>query len=322
MINASTQRRGAFDIGSGATKLQISDVTAGGKIVQTWFGEERPCSFGADCLKSKDGLLSATIQEKGIQTIIDLKLIGDEYGVEKYAVIATEVFRKANNGHEFLSKVRSMGLPVTVVSQELEAELGYATALASTINGDRCIAWDSGGGSFQISTVVNSGESSSDLSSDDIGKLSMYMGTIGSSVATATLIKLQSGGAERTSPNPVSIEEVHLLIETLKNKMEHVPTWLFNASEVIAIGGPNSIFQLACKILSVLKGSAGSDAVNSFTIADINTAINECVNKSDDYLMKFVDFPLADPVSIIGMWLNKYNDIIHADITHFQFSFL
>jgi hypothetical protein len=319
MINASIQRRGAFDIGSGATKLQISDVTASGKIVQTWFGEERPCSFGADCLKSKDGLLSTTIQEKGIQTITDLKLIGDEYGVEKYAVIATEVFRKASNGHEFLSKIRSMGLPVTVVSQELEAELGYATALASTINCDRCIAWDSGGGSFQISTVVNnsSGDSSSDLLSDDIGKLSMYMGTIGSSVATATLVKLQSGGADRISPNPVSIEEVHLLIETLKNKMEDVPTWLLNASEVISIGGPNSIFQLACKILSVLKVTAGSDTVNSFTIADINTAINECVNKSDDYLMRFVDFPLADPVAIIGMWLDKFNDIIHAGITHF-----
>jgi hypothetical protein len=45
MIHANIQRRGAFDIGSGATKLQVSDVSSG-KIVKTWFGEERPCSFG------------------------------------------------------------------------------------------------------------------------------------------------------------------------------------------------------------------------------------------------------------------------------------
>jgi hypothetical protein len=46
MIHANIQRRGAFDIGSGATKLQVSDVSASGKIIKTWFGEERPCSFG------------------------------------------------------------------------------------------------------------------------------------------------------------------------------------------------------------------------------------------------------------------------------------
>jgi hypothetical protein len=257
-------------------------------------------------VKSKDGMLSTTIQEKGIRTITDLKRIGDELGVEKYAVIATEVFRKANNGHEFLNLVRCMGLVVTVVSQEIEAELGYATALAATTSDEHCIAWDSGGGSFQISTILDksdsNGDNGSNLSSDNIGKLSMYMGTIGSSIATATLLELQGGGGvDKISPNPVSLEEVNLLIETLGNRMEDLPAWLLNAPEVTSIGGPNSIFQLACNILTVMKGAVNDDTVNSFTIADINTAITECVNRSDEYLMKFVDFPLADPVSIIGM---------------------
>lgn len=269
-------------------------------------------------MKSKDGMLSKTIQEKGIRTITDLKRIGDEYGVEEYAVIATEVFRKAKNGYEFLNLVRSLGLVVTVVSQEMEAELGYATAIAATTDYEHCIAWDSGGGSFQISTILDKSDSNGDvgcdLSSDNLGKLSMYMGTFGSSIATATLLELQGGGGvDKISPNPVSLEEVNQLIEALGNRMEDLPAWLLNAPEVTSIGGPNSIFQLACNILTVMKGTAANDdTVNTLNIADINIAISECVNRSDEYLMKFVDFPLADPVSTIGMWL--VYDIIHTNI--------
>jgi hypothetical protein len=44
-------RRGAFDIGSGATKLMVADVdTTKGSLVEVLFGQERPVHFGADNL--------------------------------------------------------------------------------------------------------------------------------------------------------------------------------------------------------------------------------------------------------------------------------
>ena len=332
------KRRGAFDIGSGATKLQVSDVTADGLIVKTLFGEERPCAFGADWLKSTDDCLSSTIQEKGIKTINDLKLIGDNLGVESYAVIATEVFRKAANGHIFLDKVRALGMKVTVISQEMEAELGYVTAVAYGANQGphTCVAWDSGGGSFQISTLSSEEHSfsehcSSSSGSSDItlkeNKLLMYMGAFGSGIATATLIEELQGRqlSKVSSPNPVSLIDVERLIITLTNKMdENIPDWLINCPQVTAIGGPNSIFQLACNVLTIMKRQSQTTEliavtdeiidgsrdpgreecveeikVDSFTLSDVRTAIDECVDRSDDYLKKFISFPNADPTTII-----------------------
>jgi hypothetical protein len=56
-------RRGAFDIGSGATKLMIADVSST-QIVEILFGEERPVAFSADLLRSDNGCLSDEIQNK------------------------------------------------------------------------------------------------------------------------------------------------------------------------------------------------------------------------------------------------------------------
>ena len=312
-----TRRRGAFDIGSGATKLQVSDVSIDGLIIRTLYGEERPCAFGSDWLKSIDGCLSPLIQDKGIQTIKDLKAVGDELGVESYAVIATEVFRKATNGHLFLDKVRAMGMSVTVISQEIEAELGYATAVAYNGNHDlgACIAWDSGGGSFQISTLVETedvvGESDAyDLGSQKGKKLVMYMGALGSSIATQTLIEELQGKklADVLTPNPISDADANGLIQALTLKLdEDVPIWLRNSPEVVAIGGPNSIFQLACNVLTTLSKSDSLDFSDgeetnfdgSFSISQVRTAIDECVNRSDEYLKQFLSFPNADPATII-----------------------
>ena len=317
-----TRRRGAFDIGSGATKLQVSDVSIDGLIIRTLYGEERPCAFGSDWLKSTDGCLSPLIQDKGIQTIKDLKAIGDELAVESYAVIATEVFRKAANGHLFLDKVRAMGMSVTVISQEIEAELGYATAVAYNGNHDlgACIAWDSGGGSFQISTLVETedvvGECDAssgrtvDLGSQKKKYLEIYMGALGSSIATKTLIEELQGKklADVLTPNPISDADANSLIEALILKMdEDVPIWLRNSPEVVAIGGPNSIFQLARNILNTLSkeeslvpyGVEETNFDDSFSISQVRVAIDECVNRSDEYLKRFLSFPNADPTTII-----------------------
>jgi len=182
--SSSVRRRGAFDIGSGAIKLLVGDVDVGQqhRVVQTYFGEERPCAFGADFLKSPDGVLSSAIQDHGLSTLRALKQIGDELGCQEYAAVATAVFRKANNGEAFLHDAVKGTLGVrncVIVSQELEAQLGHATAVAvSGVDAKDCVAWDSGGGSFQISRLGASSSSSSSSSS-----LDMYMGAFGSGLA-------------------------------------------------------------------------------------------------------------------------------------------
>ena len=73
---------------------------------------------------------------------------------------ATAVFRSAENGEEVLERVRSeIEIDVQMVSQELEGRLGFLTAKAvgpADVKAEELIAWDSGGGSFQITN--NSGK--------------------------------------------------------------------------------------------------------------------------------------------------------------------
>jgi hypothetical protein len=59
-------RRAAFDIGSGMTKMQVSDVDMrAGRIVATHFAEERQVLFAADWRHSgSQSELSAAIQEQ------------------------------------------------------------------------------------------------------------------------------------------------------------------------------------------------------------------------------------------------------------------
>ena len=65
MRAAKVVTRGAFDIGSGATKLQIASVdVANGRIVQHMFGQERPVSFGLDMLRGGRNILSDEIMTK------------------------------------------------------------------------------------------------------------------------------------------------------------------------------------------------------------------------------------------------------------------
>ena len=149
-------RRGAFDIGSGAIKLQVSDVLVGQTtsiVESSHFSEERPCAFGSDYLKdiNGDGKLSAMIQEKGRNTLRELFSIGEALGCTQYSAVATAVFRKASNGETFLNEAvrEALGIKVQIVTHELEAQLGYSTAQAVS-KLSHCIAWDTGGGSFQI----------------------------------------------------------------------------------------------------------------------------------------------------------------------------
>ena len=146
-------RRGAFDIGSGSIKLQVSDISFASTTVieHTHFSAERPCAFGSDYLKATDGKLSETIKEKGRQTLRELFSIGEALGCTQYSAVATAVFRKASNGDAYLNEAvrEALGIRVQIVTHDMEAQLGYSTAQAVS-KLSNCIAWDSGGGSFQI----------------------------------------------------------------------------------------------------------------------------------------------------------------------------
>ncbi|CAJ1404155.1 unnamed protein product [Effrenium voratum] len=111
---SAVSRRAAFDIGSGATKLMIADVV-GSAIVKEHFAQEVPVAFAVDWKQSSDGNLSAGIQEKGLAVLRRLleECARHEVPPGAKCAVATEVFRKANNGSAYLDLVlRELSLPV------------------------------------------------------------------------------------------------------------------------------------------------------------------------------------------------------------------
>ena len=170
-VQKSIIRRGAFDIGSGSTKLQCCDCEhelskTNCSISRNLYGIEKPVQFGADLLRSTDGMLSNDIQELGIQVFRQLKEEGDRLGCTEYSAIATEVFRRAGNGHDYLDKIRSLGVAVSLLTQTMEAEMGFESVQAELkmlpmLDGVPRVAecvWDSGGlsnGQYYVLSLFN-----------------------------------------------------------------------------------------------------------------------------------------------------------------------
>lgn len=123
-------RRAAFDIGSGAMKVQIADVrqscaAAPATIVRLLHGEEVPVKFGVDLSKQPSGNLTEGIRARGLEVLARLVSTARARGaVGPFPGVATEVFRKAKNGPAYLDELRTLGVKVECVPQETEAWLG------------------------------------------------------------------------------------------------------------------------------------------------------------------------------------------------------
>ncbi|CAK9085201.1 unnamed protein product [Durusdinium trenchii] len=231
--------RAAFDIGSGATKLMVAEVEKG-KVMKELFAKEIPVSFAIDWKQSSDGNLSEAIQEEGLSVLRQLVGECERLRVPREAArcaIATEVFRKAGNGAGYLEKVlKELALPVRVLSQHEEAEVGFRTALALA-DVPNVICWDSGGASFQITMRGDDG-------------LQGYLGGLGTGVVTSICVEevQKRTMAPKVTPNPVDSKAADELVVALKTRLDVVPSWL-KQSVVTAIGGPNSMFCVAFEAL-------------------------------------------------------------------------
>ena len=274
--------------------------------------------------------LSEEIQREGIEVLHALLSLCEEFKVEEASAIATEVFRRASNGADFLKRVHlELGLEVHIICQEEEAKLGHATGLAmwkeaskrmrieeedtvlSSNNGKAggVVVWDSGGGSFQITAIMDGMKEEEEVvvvkEEDGSGMscLHTYVGSIGSIGSYRLLWERVRWKAAPNSKepvtNPVTILETQLLITAIITELKGhpPPDWLQHVKgsrTILGIGGPNSIFQLAAKVLHrELDGCF-------LSVEDVTNAIELCINKSDAELVSMVgDYPLADPFSLL-----------------------
>ncbi len=286
MLDAAVITRAAVDIGSKGLKVTVGEVDVSSqKITKIFYSKEHSVPLKRDMQVSGKPRFSETVQQLAINTLAKLQQELAVYHPIEWSGIATAASRESENAHELYDKMeRELGVKVKIISQEEEGRLGFNTALAvSGLERQSIISYDSGGGSFQLATEVE-------------GKLEVVEGKFAHIIALADLItkirnqKLDIG----SSPNPVTIEEAHLLVPLLQARLPQVSEAFANklkqsGTTVIGIGNENFLFAFG----AIATGK------KTYTKEELWKGIEAHCNLTDEELKKF-----AKPdESVVGMIL-------------------
>lgn len=190
------QRLGALDFGSGTTKAFAATVdVCNKKIIKVLYEDRLALALNEALERSPDKLIPEKIIAEAIPRFRDFLQKMKDLQVTQVRAVATAVFRSAKNG-QALAKILSTELqvPVAVISQEQEAELGYWSALAQkTISTQEAVAvWDIGGGSMQMYSLEK-------------GKVHIYRGDLAAVTYKNKILEVLQFKDPKvvTSPNPI-----------------------------------------------------------------------------------------------------------------------
>lgn len=279
------ERRGAIDIGSGATKVAFADVdTDTNQIVEVILESSFPVAYQTSLDKSVDGTFDASTRAAGLKAFWDIKNLASHHGVQKVTAIATSAFRKANNSSAFIADVlHHSGLHIKVIPQREEGEIAFLSAMAlGVFDPERAIVWEIGTGSLQMSTKNGQEDG-----------LCVYMGEhMGSAAFNAYLIQTIQGHnlVEFDSPNPINSEELSMADRYARAFARHaypiIKTKIQDGGVVVGIGRLfcHSVFPIAahdgvitrgglrCYIREAL-GKTDEELQNPFAHVDVSNCI-------------------------------------------------
>lgn len=243
------QIRGAFDVGSGSTKLKVAQVDVCKKAIMKIIFPVKPddfeqavekVSYKKDLKKSyidtdrKSGLLSKEILEVGVKAMLRLKALAKKVGATSFAGVATSAFRQAKNGAAVAAQLsQRTGIPVSVISQKQEGMLAYhaVTSMFPSISTDKLLVWDIGGSSMQM--IMRSGAKQTHFY---LGKLA----SVPMAFQVAAVIQRKKGKL-RMAPNPISARqssEALLYVKTVaKKEVPKVIQEKASGVTVVGVGG-------------------------------------------------------------------------------------
>jgi len=200
-VKTNTVIRAAIDIGSGATKLRVAEVDLKNKkVVKVLVDEQRAVSYQQMLSQSGEMSFDEDLMKQGIEAIDELKKIALEHQAKKVIGIATAAFRKAQNGDEFVKRIKEeTDVTVFIVDQETEGELGFLAVEATIpVNENTMVVWDIGGGSLQLTMMATDQQ------------MQIYRGHEASIPFRNYVIQNIQGRdvKEITSPNPMTLEDM------------------------------------------------------------------------------------------------------------------
>lgn len=256
------QKQGTLDFGSGTTKAVVAVVdVCQKKIIEVIYEHRLPLALNEALEKSPkreipiEVIIGALPQ---IQSIIEKM---QELQVEKISAVATSVFRVAKNGNDVARHLsQKLGIPVQVISQIKEAELGYWSALwQKKTESPDVIVWDIGGGSMQMYMRRK-------------GKVDIYQGKLASVTFKNKILEVLQfrDPKEFSSPNPIGRNREAALQLAKNHAYLNVPVVFKNAaakSTWIGVGG----------VLSMSVQRQTKKGATEFTQDELSHALKERV---------------------------------------------
>jgi exopolyphosphatase/guanosine-5'-triphosphate,3'-diphosphate pyrophosphatase len=209
--NKCKQKRAAFDIGSGSTKLVVAEIDICiRKIIKIYTNGEKQIKlpFKKDLDKSKNGKFSKKMMDEGLKGLKQLKLYAEKnFGVTNFSAVATDAFRKALNGTDYTHSLSTeLNFNIHIITQTSEAVLGFLAASGKLdIGMDKILVWDIGGGSMQM-TALNSHNDDNDTEMDK--QYVVYKGKLASISFKNIVLESIQGKTQnaKNSPNPLGKE--------------------------------------------------------------------------------------------------------------------
>lgn len=177
---AKLKKRAVIDIGSNSVRLVIYDGPARAPL--SICNEKALCGLGRDM--TEKGRLNPNAVSDAMATLVRFQTLLAEHGNPPTYAFATAAMRTAKDGESFIKSVRELGIDVSIISGEEEADLAALGVLSfdPVANG---IVGDMGGGSLELVAIKKNGVG--DKISLPIGPLSL-MQQVGNDLQAAKKI--------------------------------------------------------------------------------------------------------------------------------------
>lgn len=145
---APADRRAVIDIGSNTVRLVVYDGPQ--RVPRTMWNEKIVARLGRDLATT--GRIPDEASEQALAALARFALLIRELGVTDVQTVATAAAREAENGGEFLERVRELGLAPQLLSGEEEV-VAAAYGVIGAFPDARGVVADLGGGSLELVAV-------------------------------------------------------------------------------------------------------------------------------------------------------------------------
>lgn len=254
--------RAAFDIGSSQHKVVVASVDDSGVHVLYSHAIRVPL---ADILATQSRqILPQHALDDSRRALRMLRAHAVAAGASEFAAVATQVFRTAHNGLEYLQRLaaeESVRITLVTVAEEgvlafRAAQVGYPLGSPHYVQRESVVVWDCGGSSLQL-THFDVVSSTHEVLGVPIGSSTVRNAFLSSGACPSSTSQLAKWISDNATPLSPQLEQ--------KLALRHVA--------VVGIGGQTSMFSIV----------AAHKRHSEFFLADVRRAISDEIRFARDY---------------------------------------